>query len=63
MIHARFGRVTHTVFCVYALLINLVILTAVAVVGVALIQHLVIQVSGCLRVGVVRCLLLRFTSP
>ncbi|KAL8622174.1 hypothetical protein ACOMHN_052976 [Nucella lapillus] len=45
VIQARFGRVTHTVFCVFALLINVVILTALAVVGVALIQGIVAEAS------------------
>ncbi|XP_076467944.1 uncharacterized protein LOC143298833 [Babylonia areolata] len=45
VIQARFGKVTHTVFCVYALLINVVILTALAVVGVALIQGIVTEAS------------------
>ncbi|KAK7097666.1 uncharacterized protein [Littorina saxatilis] len=57
VIQARFGRVVHTVFCMFALLINLVILTAIAVVGVAIIQNLVKEASPefCMLIVVTLC--------
>lgn len=57
VMQARFGKVTHTVFCFYALLINVVILTAICVVGVALIQSLVTDASPefCLLIIATSC--------
>nr|KAG5702689.1 hypothetical protein BaRGS_013326 [Batillaria attramentaria] len=57
VIQARFGKVTHTLFCFFALLINLVILTAICVVGVALIQNLVTNASPefCMLIIAVLC--------